>query len=146
MNPPCCPITLNSIEEISLPVAFASAPEQPYELTALCTWLERKRVNPLTGEMIGDFQFVLLGSEEQQDRSDKVLDEWLEAKVFRDELKELQSDLKKLGSEIERVNTAMDTLVAEKTRIERRVSRIYENHISRTSGSPCKCFDVCTIS
>ena len=58
-----CPITLH---EISNPVAFASLESQPYELHALCDWLELSCRNPLTGgaACVGDL--VPLGSDEQR--------------------------------------------------------------------------------
>jgi len=70
-----CPITLCPLHELSLPVAFASAPDQPYELEALCTWLDRTSKNPLTGEAVEVFDLVLLGDVSQRCRSAEVLRE-----------------------------------------------------------------------
>ena len=52
------------------------------------------------------------------------------------ELSEIQKNLKKLDADIERVNVTMDTLVAEKIRIEHRLSRFYEN---QSSDASCFC-------
>jgi small basic protein len=43
-----CPITLNSFRDIKLPVAFLTAPHQPYECEELVIWLMERRVNPMT--------------------------------------------------------------------------------------------------
>jgi small basic protein len=43
-----CPITLNSFRDIELPVAFLTAPHQPYECEELVRWLMERRVNPMT--------------------------------------------------------------------------------------------------
>jgi hypothetical protein len=43
-----CPITLNSFRDIELPVAFLTAPHQPYECEELVIWLMERRVNPMT--------------------------------------------------------------------------------------------------
>ena len=68
-----CPITLCALHELSLPVAFASAPDQPYELEALCAWLERSPINPLTGVEADVGELVPLGDSRQQERSVGIL-------------------------------------------------------------------------
>ena len=58
-----CPITLH---EPAHPVAFASLESQPYELHALCDWLELSCRNPLTGRAACVGDLVPLGSDEQR--------------------------------------------------------------------------------
>ena len=68
-----CPITLCPLCELSVPVAFASAPDRPYELEALCDWLQHSPRNPLTGERVDAFDLVLLGDADQRQRGAEIL-------------------------------------------------------------------------
>ena len=43
-----CPISLKTVIEINVPVAFREMPRQPYECTDLMTWLRKRPVNPTT--------------------------------------------------------------------------------------------------
>lgn len=47
-----CPITLQRLDELLFPVAFRSAPHQPYECKALVDWLLEREVNPLTNTAV----------------------------------------------------------------------------------------------
>jgi len=47
-----CPITLKSLKDIDLPVAFRSMPHQPYECLALLEWLNEKETNPMTNQEV----------------------------------------------------------------------------------------------
>ncbi len=64
-----CPITLCPFHELRNPVVFLCAPNQPYELDALCTWMELDPRNPLTGEAACVDSIVVLGSARQQQES-----------------------------------------------------------------------------
>ena len=119
-----CPITLRAAHELEMPVAFASSPDQPYELEALCTWLERNPTNPLTGQTASAEELMPLGDSEQQKRGAEALSERSLTLAFRMELEELKRDLKQLNARIEQTNKTMHTLMAEKTRIELRVQYI----------------------
>ena len=122
-----CPITLRALHEISVPAAFASAPDQPYELEALCTWLERSRMNPVTGLEVDD-DILLIGDAEQRRRGIEMLMErgfiMLYGGDGDETIKELRDDLKRLAFEIENMHRIIDALVAEKARIERRLRRM----------------------
>ena len=52
MDDASCPITLQSLPELGMPVAFRKYPFQPYEATALVRWLQLARVHPLTRERV----------------------------------------------------------------------------------------------
>ena len=68
-----CPITLESVDRLSNPVAFYSSPDQPYELSALCQWLELSCTNPLTGNNETVRDLILLGSADQRRESMEML-------------------------------------------------------------------------
>ena len=64
-----CPITLCPFHELLNPVAFSCALDQPYELDALCMWMEVCPRNPLTGRVARVDDLVALGSASQQRES-----------------------------------------------------------------------------
>ena len=132
-----CPITLCDMHELSLPVAFSSAPNQPYELEALCTWLEGSPTNPLTGTAANIEELVLLGDAHQQERSERILDARGLTIAFRMELKDLQKDLKQLNARIEQANRTMHNLIAEKTRVELRVCYLDERYADKKMLALC---------
>lgn len=68
-----CPITLESMDRLTNPVAFSSSPNQPYELSALCQWLELNCTNPLTGNNETVRDLILLGSADQRRESMEML-------------------------------------------------------------------------
>ena len=141
-----CPITLCPLRELSVPVAFASAPDRPYELEALCNWLQHSPRNPLTGERADVFDLVLLGDADQRQRGMEILMERgltiCDADVFQDELKEIKNDLMVLDVEMDKANRTIDALVADKTRLERRVNRLHEKYASN-KGDLCP---ICVVS
>ena len=131
-----CPITLCALHELSLPVAFASAPDQPYELEALCAWLERSPINPLTGVEADVGELVPLGDSRQQERSVGILRS-MDSLVFAGlkEMRKLKGDLKLLGARIEETNKTMHTLMAEKMRIELRVDYLHDRYTEKRSST-----------
>jgi hypothetical protein len=60
-----CPITLLQFHEIPNPVAIGTE-SVPYELDALCDWLEVGGTNPLTGRAVCVCELVALGTADQQ--------------------------------------------------------------------------------
>ena len=69
-----CPITLCPLRELSNPVAFSFNLDQPYELDALCTWMEANPVNPLTGGEARIEDLVALGDVSQQQSSAELME------------------------------------------------------------------------
>jgi hypothetical protein len=69
-----CPITLCPLSELSNPVAFSCDLDQPYELDALCTWMEANPVNPLTGREAHIGDLVALGDVSQQQSSAELME------------------------------------------------------------------------
>jgi len=63
-----CPITLQPFRELSNPVAIGSE-SVPYELDALCDWLELSGTNPLTGKAVCVCELMALGDADQQRRT-----------------------------------------------------------------------------
>ena len=58
-----CPITLRPLHELTHPVAFACNMDQPYELDAVCDWLELSCTNPLTGQAASVRDLVGVGGD-----------------------------------------------------------------------------------
>jgi hypothetical protein len=138
-----CPITLCPFHDLSNPVAFSSALDQPYELDALCSWMEVCPRNPLTGRVARIDDLVALGSASQQRESV----EWMKQRdltitlnqVFRNEVNEIKVELEELNERIRDVANTMSVLMGEKTRIETRIDFINKQNYAK------KC-PYCTIS
>ncbi len=138
-----CPITLRVLDELSLPVAFASAPDQPYEFEALCSWLERNTTNPVTGEKANIDQLIPLGDIMQQRRTMAILKlrRWniMQKQAFMEEIGELKRDLERLDLEIRQTNNTMAKLTGERVRIEFRIDHLNERYINNNTCPACTC-------
>ena len=120
-----CPITLCPLIELSNPVAFACALDQPYELDALCTWMELNSVNPLTRREVCIGDLVALGDVDQQQSSARFMEHRnmtiAANQDFRNEVNGIRAELNQLSGKIRDVNKTMSVLMGEKTRIETRI-------------------------
>ena len=137
-----CPITL---QEPSHPVAFASLESQPYELHALCDWLELSCRNPLTGRVACVGDLVPLGSDEQRRVGAEMLERRsltiVENQAFRNEVKEIKDDLDQMNATLSDLGKEIAALLGEKARLEAKLNFLNDQYLKRNKNT-----NMCLVS
>lgn len=138
-----CPITLCPLSELSNPVAFSFDLDQPYELDALCTWMEANPVNPLTGREAHIGDLVALGGFSQQQSSAELMERRnltiIANQEFRNEVKDIKAELGQLNDKIRDVNKTMSVLMGEKTRIDTRIEFLNKQFVNKDQDTCPHC-------
>ena len=143
-----CPITLRPLHELSHPVAFKSRLDQPYELHAVCDWLELSCTNPLTGQAASVCDLVAVGV--GGDVAEMLLRQRsltiVGNQVFRSEVKEIKDDLDRLNVNISELSKTISALVGEKTRLETRINFLNTQYVNNTKNDNAAPKYMCSIS
>lgn len=140
-----CPITLCQLHELSFPVAFSDAPEQPYELEELCVWLEKSSSNPVTGEEVDVSSLIPLGSVEQQRKSARILRRIIPVHMCLREMKDIKAEIEGINSAIKELNKKINSLFVEKTVLEFKLNNLRERVFNNGDQNNNQCPD-CSVS